>query len=171
MLRIYPSDDGNAAFVRLERHSDLLLGLREAAAALDIEAGTVQILGAVEELAVAYFRQDVKRFDDPLQRSEVAVPSACGLAPGRQLGGEPVELGGRQLAAVARDHLAVAADGDRRVWRGPAPGPRWRSWYRWVTLAIALVVVGRRQQARARAATTDGRPPSSNEGCDVRLEY
>jgi uncharacterized protein len=70
MLRIYPSDDGNAAFVRLERHSDLLLGLREAAAALDIEAGTVQILGAVEELAVAYFRQDVKRFDDPLQYPE-----------------------------------------------------------------------------------------------------
>jgi uncharacterized protein len=61
-MRIYPSDDGKAAFVRLERGSDLLSELNEAAAALAIQAGTVQIIGAVEQLAVAYYWQDAKEF-------------------------------------------------------------------------------------------------------------
>jgi predicted DNA-binding protein with PD1-like motif len=50
----YPSDDGRAAFVRLPRGVDLLDSLNEAAATLEIEAGTLQIVGAVEELTVAY---------------------------------------------------------------------------------------------------------------------
>ena len=31
-MQIYPSDDGNAAFVRLDRGTDMLHGLNEAAA-------------------------------------------------------------------------------------------------------------------------------------------
>lgn len=62
-MRIYPSDDGKAAFVRLARGSDLLASLNEAAARLGIEAGTLQIVGAVEELAVAYYRQDTKEYE------------------------------------------------------------------------------------------------------------
>ena len=59
----YPSDDGRAAFVRLPRGVDLLESLNEAAAELAIEAGTLQIVGAVEELTVAYYRQDTKEYE------------------------------------------------------------------------------------------------------------
>jgi predicted DNA-binding protein with PD1-like motif len=62
-VRIYPSDDGMSAFVRLERGSDLLSGLNEASVRLDIQAGTVQIVGAVERLAIAYYRQDLKEYE------------------------------------------------------------------------------------------------------------
>jgi uncharacterized protein len=59
---IYPSDDGNAAFVRLERGSDMLEGLTEAAEKLGIEAGTVQAIGAVSELSIGYFDQARKEY-------------------------------------------------------------------------------------------------------------
>ena len=62
-MRIYPSDDGRAAFVRLERGSDMLVSLNEAAAELGMEAGTLQVVGAVERLRVAYFRQDTKEYE------------------------------------------------------------------------------------------------------------
>ena len=61
-MLIYPSDDGNAAFVRLERGSDMLEGLTEAAAKLGVEAGTVQAIGAVSELAIGYFDQGRKEY-------------------------------------------------------------------------------------------------------------
>jgi predicted DNA-binding protein with PD1-like motif len=59
----YPSDDGRAAFVRLPRGVDLLESLNEAAVELGIEAGTLQIVGAVEELTVAYYRQDTQAYE------------------------------------------------------------------------------------------------------------
>src|SRR5947209_989429 len=59
---IYPSDDGKAALVRFERGSDLLHDLNEAAAELGFEAATLQVVGAVERLAVAYYRQDTKAY-------------------------------------------------------------------------------------------------------------
>ncbi len=62
-MRIYPSEDKKAAFVRLERGSDLLDSLNEAAAELGMEAATLQIVGAVERLAVAYYRQDTKEYE------------------------------------------------------------------------------------------------------------
>lgn len=60
---IYPSQDGKAAFVRLARGSELLESLNEAAAKLGIDAGTLQIVGAVEELVVGYYRQDTKEYE------------------------------------------------------------------------------------------------------------
>ncbi|MBI4260115.1 MAG: DNA-binding protein [Actinobacteria bacterium] len=62
-MRIYPSDDGSAAFVRLERGDDLLERLNAAAAELGMEAATLQIVGAVERLRVAYYRQDTKEYE------------------------------------------------------------------------------------------------------------
>ena len=62
-MRIYPSDDGGAAFVRLARGDDLLEQLNAAAKELGFDAGTVQIVGAVERLAVAYYRQDTHEYE------------------------------------------------------------------------------------------------------------
>jgi len=54
-VKTYPSDDGNAAFVSLERGEDLLDGLNRAVAELGVEAGTIQVIGALEEAVVGYF--------------------------------------------------------------------------------------------------------------------
>jgi predicted DNA-binding protein with PD1-like motif len=62
-MRIYPSDDRRAAFVRLERGDDLLERLNAAAAELGYEAATLHVVGAVERLAVAYYRQDTHEYE------------------------------------------------------------------------------------------------------------
>jgi predicted DNA-binding protein with PD1-like motif len=62
-MRTYPSEDGRAAFVRLARGDDLLEELNRAAKDLGFDAGTVQIVGAVERLAVAYYRQDTHEYE------------------------------------------------------------------------------------------------------------
>jgi predicted DNA-binding protein with PD1-like motif len=54
-MKTYPSDDGNAAFVSLERGEDLMEGLYRAVDALDIQAGTIQVIGGLEEAVVGYF--------------------------------------------------------------------------------------------------------------------
>jgi predicted DNA-binding protein with PD1-like motif len=62
-MRVFPSDDGAAALIRLERGDDLLEQLNAAAADLGFEAATLQIVGAVERLAVAYYRQDTHEYE------------------------------------------------------------------------------------------------------------
>ena len=54
-MRAYPSEDGQAAFVSLARGEDLLEGLNEAVRELGVEAGTVQVIGGLEEATVGYF--------------------------------------------------------------------------------------------------------------------
>jgi len=54
-VQTYPSDDGSAAFVSLTRGEDLLEGLNEAVRELGIEAGTLQVIGGLEEATVGYF--------------------------------------------------------------------------------------------------------------------
>jgi uncharacterized protein len=61
-MLIYPSEDGNAAFVRFDRGTDMLKSLNEAAQELAVEAGTVQAIGAVSELVIGYFDQDRKEY-------------------------------------------------------------------------------------------------------------
>src|SRR5205823_1914358 len=61
-VKLYPSDDKRASFVRLERGSDMLRSLTEAASELGIEAGTIQAIGAVSELVVGYYRQQEKEY-------------------------------------------------------------------------------------------------------------
>lgn len=62
-MRVYPSEDGKAAFVRLERGSDLLTSLNQAAAELGLQGATLQVVGAVESLRVAFYRQDTKEYE------------------------------------------------------------------------------------------------------------
>lgn len=54
-MKTYPSEDGKAAFVSLERGEDLLEGLNGAVEELGVEAGTVQVIGGLEEATVGYF--------------------------------------------------------------------------------------------------------------------
>ena len=54
-MKAYPSDDGNAAFISLARGEDLLDGLNRAVADLGVEAGTIQVIGGLEEAVVGYF--------------------------------------------------------------------------------------------------------------------
>jgi predicted DNA-binding protein with PD1-like motif len=61
-MNVYPSDDHKAAFVRLARGSDLLQGLTEAAQKLGLEAATVQAIGAVDGLTVAFFEPEEKEY-------------------------------------------------------------------------------------------------------------
>jgi predicted DNA-binding protein with PD1-like motif len=68
-MKVYPSDDHAAALVRLPRGSDLLQGLTEAAQKLGIEAGTVQAIGAVDNLTVAFFEPEEKEYE-PLHIDE-----------------------------------------------------------------------------------------------------
>jgi len=62
-MKVFPAGDGAAAFVRLARGDDLLEGLNAAAKNLGYDAATVQIVGAVERLAVAYYRQDTHEYE------------------------------------------------------------------------------------------------------------
>jgi predicted DNA-binding protein with PD1-like motif len=68
-MKVYPSDDHAAALVRLPRGSDLLQGLTEAAQKLGIHAGTVQAIGAVDGLTVAFFEPEEKEYE-PLRFDE-----------------------------------------------------------------------------------------------------
>ena len=77
-MNLYPSNDGRAALIRLERGSDMLRSLNEAAARLGISAGTIQAIGAVEELAVAYYVQDRKQYHDLHFPEHMEIGSALG---------------------------------------------------------------------------------------------
>jgi len=77
-VEVYPSDDGNAAFVRLDRGTDMLQGLNEAAAKLGVEAGTVQAIGAVTELVIGYFDQDRKEYRTTALPSSFEIGSGVG---------------------------------------------------------------------------------------------
>ncbi|HJP65756.1 MAG TPA: PPC domain-containing DNA-binding protein [Actinomycetota bacterium] len=61
-MKTYPSDEGNAAFVSLARGEDLLEGLGAAVAELGIEAGTLQVIGGLEEAAIGYFDKDTAEY-------------------------------------------------------------------------------------------------------------
>ena len=54
-MKAYPSEDGQAAFVSLARGEDLLEGLSRAVGELGVEAGTLQVIGGLEEATVGYF--------------------------------------------------------------------------------------------------------------------
>jgi predicted DNA-binding protein with PD1-like motif len=77
-MEMYPSDDGKAAFVRLDRGTDLLQGLNEAAEKLGVEAGTVQAIGAVTDLVVGYFDQVRKEYRTTALPSSFEIGSGIG---------------------------------------------------------------------------------------------
>jgi uncharacterized protein len=61
-VKLYPSDDRSASFVSLERGEDLLDGLDRAVKELELQAGTLQVIGALEEATVGYFDQGAKEY-------------------------------------------------------------------------------------------------------------
>jgi predicted DNA-binding protein with PD1-like motif len=77
-VNFYRSDDGKASFVRLERGSDMLQSLTEAANELGLEAGTVQAIGAVSELVVGYYRQDEREYQQIPFAEHLEIASALG---------------------------------------------------------------------------------------------
>ena len=127
-MHIYPSEDGRAALVRLARGTDMLRSLNEAAAHLGISAGTVQAIGAVAELAVAYFVQEEKRYHDMRFPEHMEIGSALGNVSVKD--GEPfVHM---HVTATRMDGSTVGGhltDGTRvflieayfRALDGPAP--------------------------------------------------
>ncbi|MEX0832746.1 MAG: PPC domain-containing DNA-binding protein [Actinomycetota bacterium] len=74
-MKIFRSDDGKAAFVRLLPGDDLLQGLNRAAAELGYDAATLSIVGGVQNLVVACFDQQKKEYRDPLRYDEAMVIS------------------------------------------------------------------------------------------------
>ena len=77
-MEVYPSEDGKAAFVRLDRGADMLQELNEAAAKLGVEAGTVQAIGAVSELVIGYFDQGRKEYRTTALPSSFEISSGIG---------------------------------------------------------------------------------------------
>jgi predicted DNA-binding protein with PD1-like motif len=75
---VFRSDDGKAAMTRLLPGTDLLQELNGAAAELGIEAGTLQVVGAVQTLAIVTFNQKEKRYDEPLRYGEMEIAGGVG---------------------------------------------------------------------------------------------
>lgn len=61
-MGLYRSKDGTAAMARLPMGADLLEGLTQTVNAMDMKAGTVQVIGAVSALVVGYYHQDRKEY-------------------------------------------------------------------------------------------------------------
>lgn len=59
----YRSKDGTAAMARLPKGTDLLDGLTALAAELGMNAGTVQVIGAVSKLVLGYYDQERRKYD------------------------------------------------------------------------------------------------------------
>lgn len=77
-MKAFRSDDGKAAMIRLLPGDDLLNGLNRAAADLGFEAATVQIVGAVRTLAVAYFDQETKSYEPHLYEGGLEISGGIG---------------------------------------------------------------------------------------------
>ncbi len=127
-MNIYPSDDGKAAFVRLARGSDLLGGLTEAAEKLGIEAGTVQAIGAVDDLTVAFFEPESKEYEPIRIDEHLEITSSLGnvsLKDGQPFVHVHVNAGDRQ-GRVFGGHLVEGTtvfmiEAYFRTLGGPAP--------------------------------------------------
>jgi predicted DNA-binding protein with PD1-like motif len=76
-VKTYPSDDGNAAFVSLERGEDLLDGLNRAVAEVGMEAGTIQVIGALQQGVVGYFDPDAQAYRN-IPTGHVEISSGLG---------------------------------------------------------------------------------------------
>lgn len=85
-MRLYPSDDRSASFVSLERGEDLLGGLDRAVKELGLKAGTLQVIGALEEARLGYFDQEAKEYRE-IGTGHVEIASGLGNVSLRD--GEP----------------------------------------------------------------------------------
>jgi hypothetical protein len=85
-VRLYPSEDRSASFVSLERGEDLLEGLDRAVKELGLQAGTLQVIGALEKATVGYFDPAAKEYQ-PVSTGHVEIASGLGNVSLRD--GEP----------------------------------------------------------------------------------
>lgn len=76
-MRIYPSDDGRAAFVSLEHGEDVLAGLNEAVAQLGFEAATLQLIGGLDEGVVGYLDRETGEYR-PTRTGRVELTAGLG---------------------------------------------------------------------------------------------
>jgi uncharacterized protein len=76
-VRLYPSEDRSASFVSLERGEDLMDGLSRAVKELGLQAGTLQVIGALEEATVGYFDPGAKEYR-PISTGHVEIASGLG---------------------------------------------------------------------------------------------
>jgi predicted DNA-binding protein with PD1-like motif len=76
-VRLYPSDDGSASFISLERGEDLLDGLNRAVKDLGFRAATLQVIGALEEATVGFYDQQAKEYL-PISTGHVEIASGLG---------------------------------------------------------------------------------------------
>jgi predicted DNA-binding protein with PD1-like motif len=61
-MPIYRSNAGDTALVSLDEDDDLLDGLTRVAGELAIQAGSVQVIGAVKKLVLGYYDQDEREY-------------------------------------------------------------------------------------------------------------
>jgi len=76
-VKTYPSNDGNAAFVSLDRGEDLLEGLNQAVAQLGFQAATIQVIGGLEAARLGYFDPQRKEYL-PTSTGHVEISSGLG---------------------------------------------------------------------------------------------
>lgn len=126
-MKTYPSDDGNAAFVSLERGEDLLDGLNRAVAELGMNAGTIQVIGALQEAVVGYFDPEAGEYRD-IPTGHVEISAGLGnvsLKDGTPFihlhlalsGPEGATVGGHAMAGCR----AFVVEGYLRKLGGPPP--------------------------------------------------
>jgi predicted DNA-binding protein with PD1-like motif len=87
-LMVFPSDDEKAALVRLMPGADLLAELNKCAKYLGMRAGTLSVVGAVQNLVVAYFDQAAKKYRD-FDRYDTPMEISGGVGNVSMKDGEP----------------------------------------------------------------------------------
>ena len=126
-MRIYPSDDRQAAFVSLERGEDLLEGLYGAVRELGFMGATLQVIGGLEEATVGYYDPEA---DEYLPVSTGHVEICAGLGNVSDRDGEPfihlhLTLGGRDGSTVGGHAMpgcrAYVVEAYFRSLAGPPP--------------------------------------------------
>jgi uncharacterized protein len=126
-VKSYPSDDGKAAFVSLERGEDLLDGLNRAVQKLGLQAATLQVIGGLEEAKVGYFEPEAKQYRE-IATDHVEIAAGLGNVSLRD--GEPfihlhLALSGSTGATIGGHALegckAFVVEAYFRKLEGPAP--------------------------------------------------
>ena len=127
-MKLYPSNSGEAAFARLAKGGDLLRELTRAANEVGIEAGTVQVIGAVTRLNLGYYDQERREYDTLRFAEHLEIASGLGNVSLRD--GEPFVhlhvVASRANGSTIGGHLmegstVFAAEAYFRTLDGPAP--------------------------------------------------
>ena len=126
-MKTYPSDDGAAAFISLERGEDLMEGLNAAIAELGLEAGTLQVIGGLEKGVVGYFDPEAGEYRE-ITTGHVEISSGLGnvsLREGRPFIHLHLVLSGPEGSTVGGHAMpgcrAYVVEAYVRALAGPAP--------------------------------------------------